>query len=262
VGVWERLSISRSGQATNTELVRYLQTPTLFGDLRIPRDRPRPARARSLADLTDSELAAMAEQNGFFGETTLDGNVATWHHEIDFQPTDVTPDSGRVEHPGSQSLYEHGLDGSYTEHWWSLTHGDDRYLAVRVMRIDGKGTARPHQLLLVVGDHFAYARNRSVDLPNADSLSALIKTTHASRATIERYLDCELSEGYVRGGRVSWEIVRSTLPWREGRALDFVDKIAVDGAGSLAAPDSPNERWSFPENTFSADDLRVIFAKR
>ena len=111
----------------------------------------------------------------------------------------------------------------------------------------------------MAGDHFAYARNRPKDLPAAPSLAELIAKSQATRETVLGYLDCELSHGYVRGGRVPWEIANSTLPWREGSPLELADLIAIDSAGRLEARAAPGETWTFALNTMHADDLRVLF---
>ena len=56
-GVWTRDWIQVGKRRTYTVDVHYLQTPTYFSDVRIPRDRPRFA-----------------------------GAVATWHHDMQYQP--------------------------------------------------------------------------------------------------------------------------------------------------------------------------------
>src|SRR4051794_5660987 len=97
VGAWQRDWISRHGGARDASVtVRYVQTPNVFGDVRIRGDRPALAGAASFADLSDDQLLALAKQNGFAGYTTVDGANATWHHEIDFQPSDESADIGRI----------------------------------------------------------------------------------------------------------------------------------------------------------------------
>src|SRR6185436_6866180 len=127
-GTWKREWIRVDGVTTSTLIVRYLQTPSWFGDVRIPTDRP-PIAARSLAEASDA------------------GDVATWHHEIDYQPSDGSPDTGRIERLGTSSMLEHGLDGSYLERWWNLASGDGKFLAVRVTR-----AGRLDRMLVVTGD--------------------------------------------------------------------------------------------------------------
>ena len=250
LGAWKREWIrSSDGVTTNTLTVRYLQTPSVFGDVRIPIDRPKFPDATALSDLEDDELALLAKQRGFFGYTTYQGQNANWHHELAYQPPDGTDDIGRLERAGASSMLEHGLDGSFTEHWWSMSSGDGKFLAIRVER-----NHRLERMLVVAGDHFAFARNRAKDLPTADSLDDLI--AKATRAEVLEYLDCELSHGLVRSGTVPWQITESTLPWREGTHLTFVDTIDV---ATLRAPG--DETWTVPVNTMNGDDLRVLFAR-
>ncbi|MFN8571183.1 MAG: hypothetical protein U0132_03945 [Gemmatimonadaceae bacterium] len=255
-GVWSREWIERRGARSSPFIVRYFQTPTVFGDVRLPVDRPAFQRAASFADLSDADLMILARQRGFVGVTTADGDRATWHHEIDFQPPDTSADIGRIEHQGPGRMFEHALDGSYTEFWWSLTSGDQRFLVVRVKRAD-----RLERVLLVVGDQFYYARNRARDLAPAENLEQLIQSAHATREQVIRFLDCELSVGQVRGGATPWQIQFSTLPWRQGQHLEFVDRIGRDLQGGLAPRSEPGEQWDVPVNTLSLQALDDLFGQ-
>jgi hypothetical protein len=255
LGVWSREWIERQGVQTSTYTVRYLQTPLLFGDVRVPINRPKLLEAASFADLTDGELGILATQRGFIGHTTVENLTSTWHHEVDFQPPNPDADIGRIERVGKGRMYEKAVDSSFTELWWSLSSGDDRFLAVRVER-----AGRLDRILLVAGDYFFYGRNRAKDLPAAVSLDALIATTRATRGEIIAYLDCELSVGRIRGGSMPWEIQYSTLPWREARQLDFVDRIRAGGSiGGLAPRAEAGETWTVPVNTLNSEDLVVLF---
>src|SRR5689334_23148683 len=65
VGVWQRDWIRRREQPSDaSKIVRWVQTPSAFGDLRIPAARPRIA-ARSIDELTDEDIRVLAEQSGF-----------------------------------------------------------------------------------------------------------------------------------------------------------------------------------------------------
>lgn len=283
-GAWQRDWIQRRGGAREHGVtVRYVQTPSVFADLRIAADRPALPGAASLADLSDGELAALAAQNGFAGVTTIDGASATWHHEIDYQPAGGGVDRGRIEPAGPGKMLEHGLDDSYVESWSLVEPDTGPYLAVRIARgggADEQGAATRDgdpagtgggagdeagrgvdQLLAVAGGRFLYARARSRRGPQpvGDSLRDAIARSHATRETILAYLDCEISYGTVRG----WQIERSTLPWREGKRLGLIDQIRIDAGGALgprAAAD--REIWSFPVNTFPVAELRALFATR
>lgn len=259
---WERLYIIRNGGAPDRSvIVRNIQTPTLFGDVRIPRDRPNFPGATSLRDLTDAQLRTLYDQQGFSGFTTVDGYVTTWHHEIDYQPPDGSVDIGRIELAGGRNMYEHGVQASYLEHWWNLESGDGNVFGVEVLRRQPDGGVRVFQILSVTGDHFIYARNRAQDLPMAPSLADLIQSTHASREQILEYLDCEVSHGFVLGGRIPWEIQFSTLPYQQGQPLAFVTQIVVDPKTGEVSPrgDPGDEIWSFPVNTLNIQDLVVLF---
>lgn len=231
-GVWKREWIRHAGDPFEDRIVRDVQTPSVFGSVRIPLDRP---HVSSFAHATDDELRALCMQKGFAGIATFDGDIATWHHAIDFQPPET--DTARIVAQGPSTVLEEGLDGEFAELWWNLAPNEERFLGIEVTR-----DQRVHELLAVAGDHFVYARNRARDLPPGESLIAIAQT----REQMIDVLDCELSYGHVRGGRVPWEVRFSTLPWREGQRVDFA---AVHGAGTVLV------------NTFSEADLRAIAAR-
>jgi hypothetical protein len=225
----------------------------VFGDLRIPGDRPDLSPAASLSDLTDEQLAALAHQNGFAGVTTIDGANATWHHEIDFQPTGGGTDIGRIEPAGDGRMFEHALDDSYIESWSALTPATGRSGGFFAARVERAG--RVDQLLAIAGDHFLYARARPAPLPPGDSLADLIAQHHPTRDTLIAYLDCEISYGTTRG----WQIERSTLPWLQGRRLAFADRIAIEAGRPVPRAAAAGETWSFPVVALAADALVALF---
>jgi hypothetical protein len=251
-GAWQRDWIRRGGGPTDRGvIVRYVQTPSAFGDVRIPADRPDLAHAASLAELSDDQLAELARQSGFAGIATMDGLTATWHHEIDFQPPGGA-DLGRIEPGGVGRMFEHALDGSYVERWTALGGGGGPFLAVRVAR-----EGRLGQLLVVAGEHFVYARARTVELPAAASIGQLIAQTQPSRERIIGYLDCEISYGRV----ADWQVEHSTLPWRQGKRLAIADRLAIAGDGRLVPRSAAaGEVWSVSLNTLSPAELGAVFA--
>jgi hypothetical protein len=254
-GEWSRDWILVGKVKSSPLDVHYLQTPTYFADIRIPKVRSGISAVKSFSDLTDQQLRLLASQDGFAGRTTLAGSVATWSHEIAFQPSDGTPDAGRLKRLPPDRMHESGLDGSYTESWRRLLSANGRYLVIRA-----EHSGRLLRTLVVVGNQFIYVRNRVKDLPIAPSLKSLIESTKASREEIVEYLDCEFSVGRVRGGPVPWEIQRSTLPWREGHHLDFIDLISVrDGGAGLAPRAAGDDQWLVPMNTFSPRDIKALF---
>jgi hypothetical protein len=253
-GEWSRDWILEGKVKSNTLNVHYLQTPTYFADIRIPKDRSQISTAQSFADLTDQQLRLLAGQNGFTGRTTMAGIVATWHEDVAFQPSNGTPDKGRLQRIPPDRMHEHGLDGSYIESWRYLTDGKGRFLVIRV-----EHSGRLLRTLVVVGNQFVYVRNRAKDLPTAPSFDALIEATNATREQVVEYLDCEFSVGRVRGGSVPWEIEQSTLPWREGRRLDFVEQMSVsDGGAGLVPRAVGDDQWTVPVNTLSPREIKAF----
>ena len=95
----------------------------------------------------------------------------------------------------------------------------------------------------------------------ADSMADLIKKEKYTRKQILAALDCEVSHGFVLGGRAPWEVQFSTLPFKEGKPLDFASQIVVDPkTGQLSHSGStPDLVWSFPINTLGVEDLLVLF---
>jgi hypothetical protein len=253
---WVRDWIEEGTKQSNTLDVHYIQTPTYFADIRFPKDRPSFAAARSFADLTDPQLRLLAAQNGSTGLTKMAGTVAMWHHDMDFQPSDGTADQGRLERIAPDSMHEHGLDGSYTEAWRSPNDARGRFLVVRV-----EHSGRLVRSLIVVGNRFIYARNRTQDLPRARSFDALIASTNPTREQLVAYLDCEFSEGTVRGGAGPWAIEKSTLPWREGHRLAFAAATSIDVAQLSPVPrDVGDEQWTVPVNTLSPLEFKQLFS--
>jgi hypothetical protein len=59
---------------------------------------------------------------------------------------------------------------------------------------------------------------------------------------------------------VPWEIEQSTLPWREGRRLDFVEQISInDGGASLVPREVREDQWTVPVNTLSPREINALF---
>jgi hypothetical protein len=168
-GIWHREWIERAGKRSNPREVEYLQTPTLFGDVRFPTDLPAFPQAKSFADLSDSDLRLLAGQQGMTGLTRVANAIATWDHAISFQPPDGGTDTGRLDPPANGLMFEYGLDGSYTEAWKAVPGDDRHYLVIQI-----EHSGRLDRVLIVAGDRFMYVRNRAKDLPVADSFDTLI----------------------------------------------------------------------------------------
>jgi hypothetical protein len=224
-GLWTRsLLVQPDGSRDETTAVAWLQGPSLYIDLRQPAGRPDFSHVRSLADLTATDCAWLATQQGFAGVLRQDGEFFEWVRELDFQPP-AGPDAGRLFwHSGI--LVETGRYADYLEHWHRNPAALSPNGALRLLGPDG----RPG-MLVRTGDIFILARARHPDLPlTGTSLGECIAGA-ASLRDAQALLDCEISQGRITNNL--WRITRSTLPFREGTLViaSITDKtLQLDGA--------------------------------
>jgi hypothetical protein len=244
LGVWTREWVhDAEGQRDDAE-VYYLQVPGFFADLRIERNRPSVAPATDIAQLDAAGVDALAGSTGFAGRTMYAQEIMHWQHNFEFQPPDGSEDAGYARRAGADRMRETGLDGTYEEAWRRLDSGGGRFLVLRAPRNGGEG-----QLLVVVGDHFMYVRNRAAQLPQAESMRALLAAQPGAAASA---LDCEFSYGRIIAGGRRWLIRRSTLPWREGSELaPSVSGIAQSFMAGCAARAGNDAGWQATLNTFA-----------
>lgn len=246
-GGWSESSL-RDTEAFN------LQTPTIFIDLRFPISRPKFLSAYSkLSDLSLDDLQLLSRQHCFGGYTFPskgddDIPIFTRHHIIDwnYHPAYPRPRPNRwwVDISDDRSSFkEYSVARDkfgvplYFERWvrYSRDSIGTKYLAFR--RRSGCEDTRD-ALLVVVGDHFAMAYDRATPFPDFPGSSgpggpALVDyaiekieqgdswAVSQGREAVERYLDLEGSYGRLTEtpDGVTWNITRSTHPWREGQSL-------------------------------------------
>lgn len=133
-GVWRRERVERGdGSVDRDTRVIWLQTPTLYADIRIPKVRRSPAG-----------------QQGFAGWLTVVGQVCTWHRPIDRQPPTRPPDVGTMFRRGRRMI-ECGVHANYLEDWRLLDDGQGRFLAL------ARGAGKMQELLVMAGHHFIAA---------------------------------------------------------------------------------------------------------
>jgi hypothetical protein len=262
-GVWVRKALWLEGAEPDySTRVFYVQTPTLFGDIRIPESRPDTSNVISLDDLHDTELKKLATQEGFAGYVEIADDVVTWQREIDFQPPAEIPDVGRCT-VDKQYMIETGIHSDYSEKWQRIADGNGQFLA---MQIAGNEGELANQILVVAGDHFLYARGREHSLEPAKSLNHLFKRRDFNRAQVIRYLNCEFSYGLVRGGRKPWEIYLSTLPFKEGERLiapgemEVLPDLGEVRQHSRNLNSTAKRSWIISENTLYSSDLIALLS--
>ena len=230
-GRWERLSLSVDDGPTDTSTrVVWLQTALLYGDLRIPADRPTFDGCRSLLEMDDHALHWLATQQGFAGHLESTGDICFWHRHIDFRPPSYLPDAGRMRTAGDR-VVETGLFQSYTEVWRRSGPAVDDVLAAKLLVEGGAGEAALRQgFLLAQGDSFMFALERRTPPERRAALWEGAFVRHERAALLEA-LDFEISLGTRRNGSVPWAVTLSTLPFVEGRSLMTLAALADGQAG-------------------------------
>ncbi len=203
IGLWRRrLFETETVRDTDSE-VWWLQTEELYAALHLPtaaRDR----RAR---------------RQGNAGALKVSDDLLTWQGWFD-NPKDADIADIRRMHFDGQNLIRQGIRAPLREIWERVAApSDDRLVLALRDECTVAGDWRVRRgVFVVLGDYFMFALDRSLCLASG----ARMRSTHPSTFAVFR-LEHEISFG-VRHGQVSWEIRRSTLPYREGQSL-----IAVHG---------------------------------
>lgn len=245
VGLWRRLPSAREADAR----AYWMQTYSLFAQLRIPAERPRFAPVTHLSELDSGLLLWLAHQEGFAGRSVFNGDQVQRERALSFQPP-VGPDLSRVFVSGGL-LVEQGIGRAYVDEWQTIADcATDDLVALELIEdceIAGRRPARTG-LLLVVGDYFLYAMERRPPVIGGEPLPALVERAQGREAKAA-LLDCEISFGRRRGSRVPWEIQFSTLPIREGRTVfdrEPLPTLRPDGTCVQVFP-TGTRRWEVRE---------------
>lgn len=220
-GLWRRVVLETPDAPPDTTTrVYWLQTPTLYVDLRIPSPRVLAEPRADLASASDADLAVLATQAGFAGQTFFDGGLCRWLRAVDYQPPTGIPDEGRLE-IGGERIVEHGVHVPYREVWERVEHSIGDWIARSWVEPAGRSAGRICHLV-TGGDWFLFSRARAGagPLPPAWSLAELIATRGFGRTEIAALLDFEISLGRRGADGAPWIVELSTLPAREGQPLD------------------------------------------
>ena len=258
-GLWRRSLIRwPDGRSDTRTAVSWLQTPSLFVDLRQPADRPSFDGVHCLRDLGRAHIHWLAAQEGFAGETLCDGHHVEWQRWIDFQPQSAFPDAGKLWFERDVML-EQGREVPYLEHWHREGAAAQPCGGI-ALRETTSGQAA---MLVRAGDRFMYARARPTGLPPLSDLRGLVGDAPAADM-MQDLIDCEISGGFV--GIDGWRIEQSTLPFKERRWLQPITGhgSAIDGGAMLRTHDlsvdgkALERRWEITRvEGILADLLRI-----
>ncbi len=221
IGLWQRRLLQDAQGEDRTTQVYWLQTGSLYADIRIP---------VSSGDRSMPET--LAQQQGFAGTLKVEEDVLTWRRWLNYQPPDPVPDSGRMRFTGLNEMLEEGVHAQYQEIWERIgpASGDRAAFELQVEYGSGEMPRRRAGVLVMVGDYFMYTLDRLTALPAGRSLAELLQDSRLDARQREQLFGCEISFGRRRMGVTPWEITLSTLPKHEGRSL-----FAVHGALKRAA---------------------------
>jgi hypothetical protein len=211
-GLWHREFMETPGLGIDrTTYVTWLQAGRFFCDLRQPADLACFRDVRCLRELSVEQLRELARQEGFAGALTLDGDIAEWHRQIDFQPGSGIADRARVV-PDGAALMEYGTERPYVERWLREHVPPTTAWGARYVDPSRGCTA----ILVHAGNYLMIARDRRVAVAPGGTLAAHLDVS----GTLEKQqdlLDLEISLGRLEANG-EWRIERSSLPFKVGRS--------------------------------------------
>jgi hypothetical protein len=250
-GLWRReLMIWPDGSRDTDTVVFWLQTRSLYADIRVPAKRPARPAGESFESCSDEDLLGFAEVYGFAGRLTVEGNLCKWARAMDYHPPGGPPDEAHYVFDG-ELLIETGIHANYREDWAKQTPADAPLTAFT--REDGPG------IFVMAGEHFLLAEGRDEALPVADSLPALIASDMAEGARDRAIGRLNMRIAYGRNGVVEL----STQPWTEGKPLFGAAATRFHPGSGLLQVDAPvaGQIWRLADTDLPPDHLARLFAR-
>ena len=147
-GVWQRGRIRTEGAERNEHLVVWIQTPTLYADVRTLRGH--------------GAVPPKTADEGFAGWLDVEGQICRWKRPIDLKPRPEDSDQGAMFYDGDD-LIEIGLFGNYLEEYHRIDTATRCFAASRgAFSIDGDNvlfdSKCPIDVLVSAGPYVTHAR--------------------------------------------------------------------------------------------------------
>jgi hypothetical protein len=144
-GVWQRTSIRAGGDEDTASTVIWIQTPTLYADIRLPGDK-----------------SPLASEEGFAGYVDIEGQVCRWQRPVDLNPGPEGADQGAMFRDG-ELLVEVGLLANYYEDYRLIDPAAHCFAASRGAFTVEDGQVRfapdgPLDILVTAGPYVTHAR--------------------------------------------------------------------------------------------------------
>lgn len=254
-GVWVRARRQIDTDAESpppadaTSWARRLQTSLWHADLCIPDAARQDRQARPLAELSATQRAALALQQGGAGITQFEnlpeGQICTWLHRIDFQPPGLQPEAGWIMFDQSDRLIEIGVHEDYNEVWLRLPDSVGRFATLAGLAEDGGDNGAR---VLIAGHYMMQVRARAQRWPRGMTPGYTLADLllHSPEQAAE-WLDCEVAFGRLENGR--WTIEHATLPELEGRSVAWQATLSEDETCAQVEHDGATSRWQTLEWT-------------
>jgi len=223
IGCMDREYIILDGGVKDPSIAIWIQTESMFFDLRKPHDRPAFADRKSIEDFSDDELMQLARHSGDVGICSIENHVATWKGWIDrfgFFCDDVAifPDDGRLDLRGG-TIYEVETSKSavrYEEAWVQQPY--DHGLVAHLTLCDQSNPDRPLGVLVVTGRYAGFVERSTGE--NQTTLEAQLGAAAGDCDRMREILDCEASYAVRSRAGAPFVIRHSNLPFRERCELD------------------------------------------
>ena len=187
-GVWQRTWVRTQAHESRDHFVVWIQTPTLFADL------------RSLSQQTPSTSALRDE--GFAGWLEVQAQICRWKRPIDLYPSEDDTDQGAMFIDGDVML-ETGILRNYQEEFCRLESAEQFFAASRgdVSVSDG-GVVFPKQgtfeILVAVGTHVIHARR--------NSCSALRYGRYCAKSETVKFERCVGTQSVFETNNARWTV--------------------------------------------------------
>lgn len=168
-GVWRRDFLRYPGREDKTTEVIWIQTPTLYADIRVA---------------APDDVSPEAGDEGFAGWLDVDDQVCTWHRPIDLDPGPEGGDKGAMFLDGDVMI-EVGLLDNYMEEYRRIDPARSCFAASRGDVTTAGGKVRfapdgPVEILVAAGPHVIHARRDGASALRYGRLDA-----HGSAVTLD-----------------------------------------------------------------------------
>lgn len=221
VGTVHRQSITfATGVCDRRTRVRWVQTHSMTGDIRIHPARPSLKAGDRIEDCDLETLILLASVEGGTADTAWDGHVMSWTNWVGFQTYDKYPEAGAMYRVGD-CMIEFAPSGIYVEDWRFQSSDPGSVVGLRLVgEVGADGVEyRRSGGLVMTGDHVMQSIARRDALADGVRAQDFVKSSTSPTSALQRVFDSTVD--YAVRGPVGFEIEASTDPRREGLRAEF-----------------------------------------